>query len=237
MQKKTKNGAARTAAVLAAAGILLLSAGCGDQNTVRLETAAAAEETEEETGAPGSAGSTEEGAETAAESGGDAGEGSAAPEKDTEAERIWVHVCGAVNRPGVYALAPGSRVYEAVEAAGGMASDAAGDYLNLVQPLADGSKVTVPFLSDLEEGQQYGLQDAGGSQNGTAGSEEDALVDINRADREELMTLPGIGEVRADAVISYREEHGAFERPEDIMLVPGIKEAAYEKLKDKITVR
>ena len=69
------------------------------------------------------------------------------------------------------------------------------------------------------------------------GSGEDGLVDLNHADKEALMTLPGIGEAKAEAILSWREEQGPFEEPEDVMRIPGIKEAAYEKLKDKITVK
>ena len=72
--------------------------------------------------------------------------------------------------------------------------------------------------------------------SGGMGQSPDGLVDLNHADRETLMELPGIGQAKADALIAWREEHGLFEKPEDIMQVPGIKEAAYEKLKDKITV-
>ena len=63
------------------------------------------------------------------------------------------------------------------------------------------------------------------------------LVDVNTAGLEELMSLPGIGEAKAEAILSWREEQGPFEKPEDIMRIPGIKEAAYAKLRDKITVR
>ena len=68
-------------------------------------------------------------------------------------------------------------------------------------------------------------------------SQGGGLVDLNQADRAALMGLPGIGEAKAEAILAWREEHGPFEKKEDIMKVPGIKEAAYEKLKDKITVR
>ena len=105
-----------------------------------------------------------------------------------------------------------------------VAPGAAADYLNLAEVLSDGRKVTVPAEAELSPGEQYGPSE-----------DEDGVVDINRAGKEELMTLPGIGEARAEAVIAYREEHGGFSSPEEIMKVPGIKEASYEKLKDKIT--
>ena len=82
----------------------------------------------------------------------------------------------------------------------------------------------------------------GAGANGTDADRENndpdgGLVDLNQADRAALMGLPGIGETKAEAILAWREEHGPFEKEEDIMKVPGIKEAAYEKLKDKITVR
>lgn len=187
--------------------------GCGKKEAVLLQTVPIEQEEAEETG-------TEETKEKTG--------------KETKAEEsmILVHVCGAVVSPGVYELSEGSRVYEAVEAAGGMTEDAASDYLNMAGSLSDGSKITVPFLSALSEEERYGLSDDGDMKD-----TKEALVDINHADKEMLMTLPGIGEAKAEAVIAYRKEHGAFGSAEDIMLVPGIKEAAYEKLKDKITVR
>ncbi|MCI8274295.1 MAG: alkaline serine protease [Lachnospiraceae bacterium] len=179
------------------------------------------------------------------------------------AELIQVHVCGAVKEPGVYGLPAGSRVFEAVEAAGGMAGEAAADYLNLADPVFDGAKVRVPFFSELSGEELYGPSgsfgvtggraadgsgpDASGSAGLTSGQDgfaaagtdgrTDGLVDLNHADKTVLMGLPGIGEAKAEAIISWREEHGSFGVPEDIMQVPGIKQAAYEKLKDKITVR
>lgn len=165
--------------------------------------------------------------ETEYNSGFSAGENEALGETAETGESVWVHVCGAVMCPGVYELQKGSRIYEAVEAAGGMAEGAAADYLNMAESLTDGSKVFVPYASDLPEEEQFG----------SLKEETDGPVDINHAGKELLMSLPGIGEARAEAIIAYRETHGAFEKPEDIMKVSGIKEAAYEKMKDKITVR
>nr|WP_269141917.1 helix-hairpin-helix domain-containing protein [Lientehia hominis] len=163
------------------------------------------------------------------------GQNTADPAEDEPDTNIWVHVCGAVSVPGVYELPFGSRIYEAIEAAGGMAEGAAADYLNMAGTLSDGDKVAVPFLSELSQEEQYGGDTA--ENGGEPGASNDGLIDINHAEKELLMTLPGIGEAKAEALIAYREAHGAFERPEDIMQVSGIKEAAYERLKDKITVR
>ena len=141
-----------------------------------------------------------------------------------------VHVCGQVKEPGVYELEPGSRVYQAVEMAGGFGPDAASWYLNLAQEVADGMKIQVPTE---EEALAWG--NSGGSLSVGQGQTE-TKVNLNTADEEQLMTLTGIGESRAADIIRYRQEHGPFERIEDIMNVSGIKEGAFQKIKDSITV-
>lgn len=151
-----------------------------------------------------------------------------------EAPSCVIHICGAVKQPGVYELPEGSRMQDAVEAAGGFAHDAARDALNLAAFVSDGVQIAVPTEEECENG---GF--AAGSVSGTAGAgaEADALVDINHADAAQLCTLPGIGESRAADIIAYREANGPFQTIEEIMNVGGIKEASFAKLKDKITVR
>lgn len=136
--------------------------------------------------------------------------------------KIAVHVCGAVEEPGVYYLAPDSRVADAIEAAGGFSADADRDWLNLAETLEDGVQVRVPTV---QEGADLASAEA---------ASLSALIDINTAGTEELMTLPGIGEARALAIIAYREANGPFAEITDIMQVSGIKEAAFEKIKDRI---
>ena len=161
-----------------------------------------------------------------------------APKKERPPEEIKpssqasyvVHVCGQVKEPGVYELEPGSRVYQAVEMAGGFGPDAASWYLNLAQEVADGMKIQVPTE---EEALAWG--NSGGSLSVGQGQTE-TKVNLNTADEEQLMTLTGIGESRAADIIRYRQEHGPFERIEDIMNVSGIKEGAFQKIKDSITV-
>lgn len=157
---------------------------------------------------------------------------------------VYVHICGAVAAPGVYALAPGSRLYEAVEAAGGFLPDACEEYCNLALTVTDGMQYQIPTKEEAESGELSvqagltGLPDGSMGQQSHAESayNEEGLLNINLATAEELMTLPGIGQTRADAIISYREENGAFARKEDIMLVSGIKEASYQKIENYITV-
>lgn len=161
---------------------------------------------------------------------------------------VYIHVCGLVSTPGVYGLPAGSRVYEAIEAAGGFSEAAVPDYLNLAQVLEDGMKIQVPDHDQAEEWKARGLTQSGISMGGgTAGVQTSgrtgsgeggskARVNLNTASREELMTLRGIGASRADDIIHYRQEFGGFKSIEDIMNVSGIKDAAFEKIKDSITV-
>ena len=148
-----------------------------------------------------------------------------------------VHICGAVCAPGVYELPQGSRIIDAVEAAGGFASDAAQDARNLAESIADGSMIRIPtFLEAQEESREVTEIYDSGKEELSAAAEQAGLVNINTADAAVLQTLPGIGESRAAAIIAYREQNGAFTCIEDIMKVSGIKQAAFEKLKDRITV-
>lgn len=144
-----------------------------------------------------------------------------------EASVIWVYVCGAVCAPGVYELEAHSRVYEAIEAAGGMTETAASSYLNQAEQLSDGQKIYVPSEDEVTSGQ------------GVDSGEDifdDGRIDINDATKEELMSLNGIGEVRAQAIIDYREKHGGFTSVEELKEVEGIKDGVFHKLKDLIKV-
>lgn len=172
----------------------------------------------------------------------------------TEPDVIWVHVCGAVQRPGVYELQAGSRVYEAVQAAGGFTAEAERDYVNQAQKLSDGVKLVIPTAEEAGialEGEPLAekTQKDPGAQIGiigetffagadSAGQAEDGngRININTASETQLCEIPGIGKTRAAAIAAYREAHGAFQKPEDIMKVNGIKEGMYEKIKDSISV-
>ncbi len=146
---------------------------------------------------------------------------------------ILVHICGAVVHPGVYELAAGSRIYQLIELAGGFTEDAAEGYLNLAGGLSDGQKIVVPTLSEAAD-DPYGEAEITVQAGEAAG--DNGLVNINTADKARLMTLPGIGEAKALAIIAWRTEHGAFRTTGEIMQVSGIKETAYEKIKTLITV-
>lgn len=143
---------------------------------------------------------------------------------EEKAASIWVYVCGEVRDPGVYELPEGSRITDAVEAAGGMTGDAAETYLNLAETLSDGQKIEVPSVEMAEALEEAAAQDTSG------------LVNLNRATEAELMTLSGIGESKAKEIIRYRESRGGFQKPEDLMNIPGIKEGVFNKIRDQITV-
>ena len=138
--------------------------------------------------------------------------------------RIKVYVCGHVRYPDVYTVDPDMRVVDAVEAAGGFTDDACAEYLNLAAGITDGQKIYIPSYEELEEAAAL------------SASENDGKVDINSADRATLMTLPGIVQSKADKIIAYRESNGGFGCIEDIMLVGGIKEGLFNKIKDEICV-
>lgn len=151
---------------------------------------------------------------------------------------LLVHVCGAVQNPGVYSLERGQRICHAVEAAGGFLAEAEETYVNQAQVIEDGMKITIPTKEEVllwKQQNQTGLE-SGAESKGTSGNQGDSKVNINTADEAALCTLPGIGESRARSILAYREEHGRFGRIEDIMNVSGIKEAAFEKIKQYLTV-
>lgn len=137
---------------------------------------------------------------------------------DTVLSVIYVDVCGEVEKPAVYCLEENARVCDAVAAAGGFTDAAAKEDVNQARTLCDGEQLRIPSLEDMRQ------------------SVPDGLVNINTADINELMTLPGIGQSKAADIISYRMEHGAFQKTEDLMQIPGIKEGLYQKLKDKIKI-
>lgn len=163
-------------------------------------------------------------------------EDSKAKEGESEAP-LAVHVCGCVAAPGVYELAQGSRICDAVEAAGGMLQDAADEWINQAAFLEDGQKIYIPSREEVEERNASGLWQDDNSANDSADlSESDGRVNINSAGKEELMTLTGIGERKAEAILEYRESHGGFGSVEELMQVEGIKQGTYEKIKDQIGI-
>lgn len=155
----------------------------------------------------------------------------ASPSPHAKSEKtIYVHVGGAVERPGLYEVGDGARVNDAVRAAGGPTKDADLDGLNLAAKVRDGDKILVPGRTS--EAPAPGGAPGAASQ----GAESSGLVNLNAATIADLETLPGIGPALAERIIAYRTEHGGFRRIEDLQEVAGIGPKKFEDLKDLVTV-
>lgn len=150
-------------------------------------------------------------------------------EADWDVEpRVPVYVCGAVQSPGVYYMNDTALKAEALELAGGFAPDAATDYINLAETVVAGEKIYFPYIYELQDGYNMDLDEVGDGSS--------RQVNINTATKDELMTLPGIGESKAEAIIKYRDKNGPFQSIQDITKIPGIKEGVYNNIKDYIVV-
>ena len=173
----------------------------------------------------------------------------AVSDKEMQQAMIYVDVCGAVVNPGVFQLAAGSRVFQAIEAAGGYLPEAALTCVNRAGVLTDGQQLYILTQEEMErqgldpaemsgasEGQMNGSAGIGQNTGMTAQVQQDNRININTADEAQLTTLTGIGATRAQAIIAYREENGPFAAIEDIMNVQGIKEGTFAKIKDEIVV-
>lgn len=140
---------------------------------------------------------------------------------ESQTDDIYVYVCGNVRESGVVKCSSSMRIYEAVELAGGITEDADVSSINMAAVLKDGERIYIPAY-----GEQITVQQ----------TEDNGLVNINEADESQLTKLPGIGSARAAQIIEYRNDNGRFESIEDIMNVSGIKESAYNKIKEHICV-
>lgn len=184
----------------------LVSAGCSDKDGESLEELSVSAESE-----------TEE-------------EGAVPQEEQEPAETVYVYVCGAVNAPGVYELKKDARVFEAITLAGGMTAEAAPEAVSQARTVADGEQIYVPTVREVQ------MQGSGVEDIVTGNADVSGKVNINTAGKEELMTLTGIGEAKAQSILDYREEHGKFGSVEDLMLIEGIKEGVFNKIKEDITI-
>jgi competence protein ComEA len=136
---------------------------------------------------------------------------------------LYVHVLGAVERPGLYVLDLDARLVDAVAAAGGTTADADLTAVNLARVLADGEQIVVPMLG--------ATPDAPG-----AVAPGDDRIDLNAADQAALETLPRIGPALAERIIAWREENGRFQSVDDLLAVPGIGEKLLEGIRDGVRV-
>ena len=127
----------------------------------------------------------------------------------------WVHVAGAVTAPGIYELAPGQRIYDAIQVAGGFLSNANPDKVNLAKRVYDGQRIWVPERK--------------GGQN------QSAIVNINKANIEAFESLPGIGPSLAQRIVEYRAEHGAFQQVSDLQFVKGISHGLLKNIAGGLT--
>jgi competence protein ComEA len=143
------------------------------------------------------------------------------------AQRLTVHVAGAVRRPGLYRLAEGKRVADAVARAGGATAKADTAAINLAAPLADGIQVLVPRRVVVAAGSAA----AGSSESGSTAA---GPVSLSSATVEQLDALPGVGPVTAQKIIDYRAEHGGFRSVDDLDAIPGIGPARLEQLRDVV---
>lgn len=151
---------------------------------------------------------------------------------------ILVNVVGAVPRPGLYELPEGSRVHNAVDAAGGLLAEADATGINLAAVLEDGQQLDIPFQDGAgpTPGINTNLSITRTPSQVTPSPVSDDLLNINTATVDQLDNLPGIGPTTAQNIVDYRTEHGPFQRVQDLMNVPGIGPATFDRLKDLIAV-
>ncbi|MDD6327527.1 MAG: helix-hairpin-helix domain-containing protein [Lachnospiraceae bacterium] len=147
-------------------------------------------------------------------------------------EYVPVYVCGAVRNPGVYYLSVGSIKQDALNMAGGFADGAAMSYINLAEQVTEGEQIYFPYESDFEHMDFCVAFEAESQEEQSANT----VVHLNTATKEQLMSLSGIGESKADAILAYRTEHGRFSSIEELLQVSGIGEGIYDKIKDNIVL-
>lgn len=143
---------------------------------------------------------------------------------------VVVHVAGAVHVPGVYQLAAGARVIDAVQAAGGVADGSDADAINLAAVVADGQRVYVPRVGEVAPPV---VANGGGGNNGSVAA---GPINLNSATAADLDTLPGVGPATAAAILTYRDQHGPFAAIDALADVPGIGPAKLEALRGLVTV-
>ena len=160
-------------------------------------------------------------------------DGAVVPENENPG-LTYIYICGAVKKPGVYTFDHNPRIVEVVEQAGGFTKRADTTSVNLAGQLEDGAQVVV-YEKNKDGGPSGNPAISDGA--GDNGSGMDASrVNINTAGLEDLKTIPGIGDSKAAAIVSYREENGRFQKIEDIMNISGIKQGIFDRIKDYITV-
>ncbi len=157
--------------------------------------------------------------------------------EEEEDYKIVVHITGEVEKEGIIEIKEGGRISDAIDAAGGLTKEADLERVNLAYELEDGQKIYIPNKNDkdIEEYVTEGVDDI--VLPDELSNMGDGLININKADLEELQELDGIGEALAENIIAYRENNGKFKNIEDIKNVSGIGDSKYEKIKDSIKIR
>ena len=153
-----------------------------------------------------------------------------------EDKKKKVHITGEVRNPGLYELEEGSRILDIINLAGGITPEANLDKVNLAYQISDGQKVKIPSIKDEEVG-NYIYENSGENVIEEDKDKNNTKIDINKADLNDLITLPGIGESTAQKIIDYREKNGKFKTIEDIKNVSGIGESKYNQIKDYIKAK
>lgn len=198
----------------------LLAAACGEKENVYFQTETSVMETQQKEEVP-------------------ATDAAQMPEKDNaQPGKCFVYICGAVKTPGVYEMEQNARLYEVVEAAGGLTEEAAEESVNQAREIVDGEMIRI---LTQEEAAGTGVEETGERTEPEVDDETvkdtDGRIDLNLATAAELMTLSGIGQAKADSIIRYREKNGGFSSVEEIKQVEGIKEGVYNRIKDDIKVK
>ena len=151
-------------------------------------------------------------------------------------QNCYVDIKGEVLRPGVYEFSCESRIQEVIKKAGGFTEDADETKINLAQKISDQMQMIVPNLHSKQEGGvTEGNSEKGNSSNTTLSNLKQGTVNINTATLEELQTIKGIGKKKAEAILQYRKEHGAFRTKEDLLQVKGIGKKALEAIESQVT--
>ena len=151
-------------------------------------------------------------------------------------QNCYVDIKGEVLRPGVYEFSCESRMQEVIKKAGGFTEEADETKINLAQKISDQMQIIVPNLHSKQEGGvTEGNSEKGNLSNTTLSNSKQGTVNINTATLEELQTIKGIGKKKAEAILQYRKEHGAFRTKEDLLQVKGIGKKALEAIESQVT--
>lgn len=155
---------------------------------------------------------------------------------ENSSKYIYVHICGEVQKPDVYKVQADTRVYELIAKAGGLTDAAADAYINQASIVTDGQQIYIPSFDEVED-VLPGISNISTNETIENSNKNSGTININIATADELMTLSGVGQAKAQAIIDYRMSNGDFQSIDDIKKIAGIKDAVYNKIKDKISVK